>query len=72
MRPVRPAKAHRPLPRESTGKLARALRSQTLWALIGTLVAIALFTLGALALDWWVYHDRYRLGFFDYLRTFVF
>ena len=69
---MRRARADRPLPKEPAGKLARALRSQTLWALIGTLAAIALFTLGGLALDWWVYYDRYRLGFVDYLRAFVF
>ena len=52
--------------------LGRVLRSQTMLALIGTLVAIALFSLGGLALDWWVFYDRYQIGFIDYLRAFVF
>ena len=56
----------------AAGWLGRVLRSQTMLALFGTLVAIALFAVGGLALDWWVYNDRYQIGFLDYLRVFVF
>ena len=65
----------RPLERvvkRAAGLLGRILRSQTMLAVLGTLVAIALFSLGGLALDWWVYNDRYQIGFIDYLRVFVF
>lgn len=58
--------------RYAAALLVRLLRSQTMLALVGTLIAIALFSLGGLALDWWVFYDRYQIGFFDYLRTFVF
>ncbi len=58
--------------RRSAAVLGGLLRSQTMLALIGTLGAIALFSLGGLALDWWVFYDRYRIGFIDYLRAFVF
>ena len=35
-------------------------------------VGVALFAIGGLALDWWVYKDRYGIGFIDYLRVIVF
>ena len=56
----------------AAGWLGRVLRSQTVLALLGTLAAIALFSFGGLALDWWVFYDRYQIGFIDYLRAFVF
>ena len=58
--------------KRTAGLLGRVARSQTVLALLGTLVAIALFSIGGLALDWWVYNDRYQIGFIDYLRVFVF
>ena len=58
--------------KRAAGLLGQILRSQTMLAVLGTLVAIALFSLGGLALDWWVYNDRYQIGFIDYLRVFVF
>ena len=58
--------------KRAAGLLGRVLRSQTVLALLGTLAAIALFSIGGLALDWWVYNDRYQIGFLDYLRVFVF
>ena len=61
----------RRLPKERS-RLNRLIFNDTLLAFIGVVVGIALFSLGGLALDWWVYHDRYGLGFIDYLRIIVF
>ncbi len=61
----------RRLPRERS-RLNRMVFNDTLLALVGVLVAIALFSVGGLALDWWVYRERYGIGFIDYLSTFVF
>lgn len=61
----------RRLPRQRS-RLNRMVFNDTLLAVAGVFVAIALFAFGGLALDWWVYHDRYQIGFIDYLRTFVF
>ena len=61
----------RRLPKERS-RLNRLIFNDTLLAFIGVVVGIALFSLGGLALDWWVYHDRYGLGFIDYLRVIVF
>ena len=58
--------------KRAAGLLGRILCSQTMLAVLGTLIAIVLFSLGGLALDWWVYNDRYQIGFIDYLRVFVF
>lgn len=61
----------RRLPKERS-RLNRLIFNDTLLAFVGVVVGIALFSLGGLALDWWVYHDRYGLGFIDYLRVIVF
>lgn len=63
--------SRRRLPKERS-RLNRLIFNDTLLAFIGVVVGIALFSLGGLALDWWVYHDRYGLGFIDYLRIIVF
>ena len=63
--------SRRRLPKERS-RLNRIIFNDTLLAFIGVVVGIALFSLGGLALDWWVYHDRYGLGFIDYLRIIVF
>ena len=63
--------SRRRLPKERS-RLNRLIFNDTLLAFLGVVVGIALFSLGGLALDWWVYHDRYGLGFIDYLRIIVF
>ena len=50
----------------------RAIFNDTVVSFIGVVVAIAIFGLAGLALDWWVFHDRYGVGFWDYLRVIVF
>ena len=61
----------RRLPRERS-RLNRRIFNDTLLAFIGVVVGIAVFVVGGLALDWWVYKDRYGIGFIDYLRVIVF
>ena len=61
----------RRLPKERS-RLNRRIFNDTLLAFIGVVVGIALFALAGLALDWWVYQDRYGIGFIDYLRIIVF
>ena len=61
----------RRLPKERS-RLNRRIFNDTLLAFIGVVVGIALFVVGGLALDWWVYQDRYGIGFIDYLRVIVF
>lgn len=61
----------RRLPKERS-RLNRRIFNDTLLAFIGVVVGVALFAIGGLALDWWVYKDRYGIGFIDYLRVIVF
>ena len=61
----------RRLPKERS-RLNRRIFNDTLLAFIGVVVGVALFAIGGLALDWWVYQDRYGIGFIDYLRVIVF
>lgn len=61
----------RHLPKERS-RLNRAIFNDTVVSFIGVVVAIAIFGLAGLALDWWVFHDRYGVGFWDYLRVIVF
>ena len=51
---------------------SRRIFNDTLLASLGVVVAVAVLAFGGLALDWWVFHDRYGLGFYDYLRVVVF
>lgn len=60
----------RRLPKERS-RWSRMVFNETLLACFGVVVVVGLFVIGGLALDWWVYHDRYGIGFVDYLRTFV-
>lgn len=53
----------------------RALRlacSDTVLALVGVLTAIAALALAGVALTWLVFHDRYGVGFLEYLTEIVF
>ena len=59
------------LPKERS-RLNRLIFNDTVLAFIGVVVAIAVLGFGGLALDWWVFHDRYGVGFWDYLRVIVF
>ena len=61
----------RRLPKERS-RLNRRIFNDTLLAFIGVVVGVALFAVAGLALDWWVYKDRYGIGFIDYLRVIVF
>lgn len=64
-------KKKRRLPKERS-RLNRMIFNDTLVAFVGVVLAIAVFSLGGLALDWWVFNDRYGVGFWDYLRVIVF
>ena len=55
--------------------LRRALRlawNDTVLALVGVLAAIAALALAGVALTWLVFHDRYGVGFLEYLTEIVF
>ena len=68
---AQPPAAKRRLPKERSAR-SRRIFNDTLLAALGVVAATLLLALGGLALDWWVFSDRYGLGFYDYLRVVVF